>query len=96
MTSSVFFSSFCRLSLERAERLFAEVDRAAVQLEQLAESRRDRLRQSARMRALREETTQVWIATNAVTSCPWAQISEPWKNVMHRGVTETRRNPVLD
>ncbi|XP_034231702.1 uncharacterized protein LOC117639866 [Thrips palmi] len=53
-----------RLSLERAERLYAEVDRTAVRLEQLGESRRERLRHAARLRALREETTQVlsWVA----------------------------------
>ncbi|KAK3919858.1 hypothetical protein KUF71_009144, partial [Frankliniella fusca] len=48
-----------RLALARARRLFAEVDRAAVRLEQLGESRRERLRTAARLRALHEETTQV-------------------------------------
>ncbi|XP_052126666.1 puratrophin-1-like isoform X2 [Frankliniella occidentalis] len=47
-----------RLALGRARRLFAEVDRVAVRLEQLGESRRERLRTAARLRALREETTQ--------------------------------------
>jgi len=49
----------CRLSLERAERLYAEVEKAAQRLEQLAESRREKLRHAARIRALQEETTQV-------------------------------------
>jgi hypothetical protein len=49
----------CRLSSERAQRLFIEVDRAAHRLEQLAEGRRERLRDLARVRALEDETTQV-------------------------------------
>jgi hypothetical protein len=49
----------CRLSTERAQRLFFEVDRAAHRLEQLAEGRRERLRDLARVRALEDETTQV-------------------------------------
>jgi hypothetical protein len=48
-----------RLSSERAERLFIEVDRAARRLEQLAEGRRERLRDLARVRALEDETSQV-------------------------------------
>jgi hypothetical protein len=48
-----------RLSSERAQRLFFEVDRAACRLEQLAEGRRERLRDLARVRALEVETTQV-------------------------------------
>jgi hypothetical protein len=49
----------CRLSSDRAQRLFIEVDRAAHRLEQLAEGRRERLRDLARVRALEDETTQV-------------------------------------
>jgi hypothetical protein len=48
-----------RMSSERAQRLFAEVDRAARRLEQLAEGRRERLRDIARVRALEDETAQV-------------------------------------
>ncbi|XP_021923306.1 uncharacterized protein LOC110831512 isoform X4 [Zootermopsis nevadensis] len=48
-----------RLSAERARRLFVEVDRAARRLEQLAEGRRERLRDLARVRALEDEATQV-------------------------------------
>jgi hypothetical protein len=48
-----------RLSAERARRLFVEVDRAARRLEQLAEGRRERLRDLARVRALEDETAQV-------------------------------------
>ncbi|KDR23948.1 hypothetical protein L798_08872 [Zootermopsis nevadensis] len=47
-----------RLSAERARRLFVEVDRAARRLEQLAEGRRERLRDLARVRALEDEATQ--------------------------------------
>ena len=47
------------MSAERARRLFVEVDRAARRLEQLAEGRRERLRDLARVRALEDETAQV-------------------------------------
>lgn len=49
----------CRVGVERAERLFSEVDRAAKRLEELSDKRRERLREIARMRALEDETSQV-------------------------------------
>ncbi|XP_046674250.1 puratrophin-1-like isoform X2 [Homalodisca vitripennis] len=48
-----------RLGVERAERLFSEVDRAAKRLEELSDKRRERLRDLSRMRALEDETSQV-------------------------------------
>lgn len=45
--------------MERAERLFSEVDRAAKRLDELSEKRRERLRELTRMRALEDETSQV-------------------------------------
>jgi hypothetical protein len=57
-----------RLSSERAQRLFFEVDRAACRLEQLAEGRRERLRDLARVRALEDETAQV-SSLLSCTSC---------------------------
>lgn len=45
--------------MERAERLFSEVDRAAKRLEQLSDKRKERLKDLARIRALEDETSQV-------------------------------------
>lgn len=53
--------SFSRLGVERAERLFSEVDRAAKRLEELSDKRRERLRELAKMRALEDETSQVGV-----------------------------------
>ncbi|XP_054273864.1 pleckstrin homology domain-containing family G member 4B-like isoform X2 [Macrosteles quadrilineatus] len=48
-----------RLGVERAERLFSEVDRAAKRLDELSDKRREKLRELVKMRALEDETSQV-------------------------------------
>ncbi|XP_039287246.1 LOW QUALITY PROTEIN: uncharacterized protein LOC111057901 [Nilaparvata lugens] len=53
-----------RLWVEKAEKLYKEVDRAVQRLEALSEKRREKLRELARMRALEDETSEVlsWIS----------------------------------
>lgn len=55
----LLFYVIFRLWVDRAEKLYNEVDRAAQRLEALSEKRRERLRELARIRALEDETSQV-------------------------------------
>lgn len=47
------------ISVERSDRLFTEVERSAKRLEELAEKRKEKLRELIRIKALEEETNQV-------------------------------------
>lgn len=47
------------ISVERSDRLFTEVERSAKRLEQLAEKRKEKLKELLRIKALEEETNQV-------------------------------------
>lgn len=47
------------ISVERSERLFTEVERSAKRLEQLADKRKEKLKELLRIKALEDETNQV-------------------------------------
>lgn len=84
-----------RLSVDRAERLFGEVDRAAKRLEDLSEKRREHLRELARMRALEDETSQVSSLTYFLHVTYRAQfLRKSWTSQMSTRIGIDTRTPV--
>lgn len=49
-----------RICVERADRLFAEVERGAKRLEQLCQKRKEKIKEQQRIKALHTETTEVF------------------------------------
>ncbi|KAI5700602.1 hypothetical protein M8J75_001039 [Diaphorina citri] len=64
------YSEDVKICVERADRLFAEVERGAKRLEQLCQKRKEKIREQQRLKALHTETTEVlsWLKSKGATT----------------------------
>uniref|UniRef100_A0A8D9FHX3 Pleckstrin homology domain-containing family G member 4B n=1 Tax=Cacopsylla melanoneura TaxID=428564 RepID=A0A8D9FHX3_9HEMI len=64
------YSEDVKICVERADRLFAEVERGSKRLEQLCQKRKEKIREQQRMKALHTETTEVlsWLKCKGATT----------------------------